>query len=97
MCTAFFLNEWLRIGTWPFGSDLGAANGQEQSPPAAAYQCVNFQCQVIASTASSSRVTISSGSKAIGAHARPTLAVSQHTHAPNAQLENTLMRLRLDD
>jgi hypothetical protein len=29
MCTAFFLNEWLRIGTWPFGSDLGAANGQK--------------------------------------------------------------------
>jgi hypothetical protein len=55
-----------------------------------------FQFQAIASAASSSRVTISSGSKAIGAHARLKLAVSQHTRAPNAQLQNTLMRLRVD-
>jgi hypothetical protein len=69
--------------------DPGAGLGQE-------YQCPSLQFQAIASAASSSRVTISSGSKAIGAHARLKLAVGQHTRAPNAQLQNILMRLRVD-
>jgi len=63
-------------------------NGQE-------YQCPSLQFQAIASAASSSRVTISSGSKAISAHARLKLALAS-THAPNAQLQNTQMRLRVD-
>jgi hypothetical protein len=46
------------------------------------YQCPSLQFQAIASAASSSRVTISSGSKVIGAHTCLKLAVSQHTRAP---------------
>jgi len=46
------------------------------------YQCPSLQFQAIASAASSRRVTISSGSKAIGAHTRLKLAVSRHTRAP---------------
>jgi hypothetical protein len=62
-----------------FGRQIGDGRSPRRPPR---YQCLIFQCQVIASAASSSRVTISSGSKAIGPHARLTLAVSQHTHAP---------------
>src|SRR5438105_3159030 len=69
--------------------DPSAGLGQE-------YQCPSLQFQAIASAASSSRVTISSGSKAIGAHTRLKLAVSQHTRAPNAQLQNIVIRLRGD-
>src|SRR5437868_9306942 len=66
--------------------DPSAGLGQE-------YQCPSLQFQAIASAASSSRVTISSGSKAIGAHTRVKLAVSQHTRAPNAQLQNIALLL----
>jgi hypothetical protein len=60
------------------------------------YQCPSFQFQAIASAASSSRVTISSGSKAIGHTHALKLAVSQHTRAPNAQPQNTQVRLRVN-
>ena len=60
------------------------------------YQCRNFQFQAIASAASSSSAPISSGSKAIGTHARFKAGVSQHTRSPNAQLQNTKVRLRVD-
>jgi hypothetical protein len=52
---------------WPVGQLSGLSREPAGRPPR--FQCLNFQFQAIASAASSSRVTISSGSKAIGAHA----------------------------